>query len=113
MSLELNTVKESNHAEIQLSGRPLSEDQFEILYSETEALHAQGVKNLILNLEGVQILNSLGVKALIKTFTKCRNIGGDMVIVNISEKISQVLVLTKLNTVLNIAPSLEEAKNQF
>ena len=69
--------------------------------------------NLILNLAEIKILNSLGINSLIKIFTKCRNNGGDLYIVNISEKINQVLLLTKLNTVLNIANSTAEAEENF
>jgi anti-sigma B factor antagonist len=68
---------------------------------------------LILNLAEIKILNSLGINSLIKIFTKCRNNGGDLYIVNISEKINQVLLLTKLNTVLNIANSTAEAEENF
>ena len=69
--------------------------------------------NLILNLAQIKLLNSLGINTLIKIFTKCRNNGGDLYIVNISEKINQVLLLTKLNTVLNIANSTAEAEEIF
>jgi anti-sigma B factor antagonist len=66
-----------------------------------------------LNLENLALINSLGLNSFIKIFTKSRNLGGDLYIVNISDKINQVLLLTKLNSVLNIATSLEEAKEIF
>lgn len=92
---------------------PLSELDFEELHAVVEAEMVKDQPNLILNLAEIKILNSLGINSLIKIFTKCRNNGGDLYIVNISEKINQVLLLTKLNTVLNIANSTAEAEENF
>jgi anti-sigma B factor antagonist len=86
---------------------------FDELHAVVEAEMVKDQPNLILNLAEIKILNSLGINSLIKIFTKCRNNGGDLYIVNISEKINQVLLLTKLNTVLNIANSTAEAEENF
>lgn len=102
-----------NCNQIILEGNPLTDPDFEPLLNQVEELLENQEANIILNLDNIQLINSLGVKNLIKIMTKCRNAGGDLYIVNISDKISQVLVLTKLNTVLNIASSLNEAINQF
>ena len=111
--IEIETVHHLNCNEIIIHGQGLSENDFQPLEEEVERLLTNGEHNLIINLKNVKVLNSLGIKSLIKTFTKCRNKGGDLYIVNISDKISQVLLLTKLNTVLNIASSLNDAINQF
>lgn len=113
MSLTLSQTAYKNCCEILVEGSGLSEVDFEELHAVVEAEINNTQVNLILNLEKVKILNSLGINALIKIFTKCRNNGGDMYIVNISEKINQVLLLTKLNTVLNIANSTAEAEENF
>ncbi|MCB9223579.1 MAG: STAS domain-containing protein [Crocinitomicaceae bacterium] len=113
MSLTVTTHHHINCNELILKGSPLSDLDFEPLISKVDELLDQKELNVVINLENIKLLNSLGIKSLIKVFTKCRNHGGDLYIVNISEKINQVLLLTKLNTVLNIAPSLNEAINQF
>jgi anti-sigma B factor antagonist len=113
MSLTLSLKALNNCSEIKLKGAPLSELDFEELHALVEAEMLKDQPNLILNLAEIKILNSLGINSLIKIFTKCRNNGGDLYIVNISEKINQVLLLTKLNTVLNIANSTAEAEENF
>jgi anti-sigma B factor antagonist len=113
MSLTLSLKVLKNCSEIKLQGSPLSEVDFEELHAVVEAEMVKDQPNLILNLAEIKILNSLGINSLIKIFTKCRNNGGDLYIVNISEKINQVLLLTKLNTVLNIANSTAEAEENF
>jgi anti-sigma B factor antagonist len=113
MSLTLSLKVLKNCSEIKLQGSPLSEVDFDELHAVVEAEMVKDQPNLILNLAEIKILNSLGINSLIKIFTKCRNNGGDLYIVNISEKINQVLLLTKLNTVLNIANSTAEAEENF
>ncbi|WP_066759517.1 STAS domain-containing protein [Crocinitomix algicola] len=109
MSLEISVNPRQQADEILLTGNGLIEDDFAELLQIVDERIAAAQPNLVLNLEKVKVLNSLGLNTLIKIFTKCRNNGGDMYIVNISDKINQVLLLTKLNTVLNIATSTEEA----
>lgn len=113
MSLTLSQKEHSNCSEILLEGTALSEIDFEELNQAVNQRIESQNPNLIINLKDVKLLNSLGINTLIKIFTKCRNNGGDMYIVNISEKINQVLLLTKLNTVLNIATSTNEAVDSF
>lgn len=108
MKLELDPILHANFAEIKCSGTPIHDLDFDDLHAEVDQFIGKDVSNIVLNLEGVDIINSLGLNALIKIMTKCRNAGGDLHIVNISEKINHVLLLTKLNTVLNIASSVDE-----
>ena len=113
MSLNLVSHNHVSCTEIIIEGSPLSEQDFKPLHDQVNKLIEMDKPNIVLNLEKINLLNSLGLNTLIKVFTKCRNNGGDMYIVNISDKINQVLLLTKLNTVLNIAPALEVALENF
>ena len=113
MSLDIKHIIHSNCTEIILQGKGLSEEDFLPLLELTSEQFNTHSPNVILNLENLDLINSIGLNSFIKIFTKSRNSGGDLYIVNISDKINQVLLLTKLNTVLNIATSLEEAKENF
>jgi anti-sigma B factor antagonist len=113
MSFTLKVVDHTNIAEILVSGSGVAPQDFDELFALSNELIQQKKVNQILNLAEVKVLNSIGLNALIKILTKTRNAGGDLTIVNISDKIKQVLLLTKLNTVLNIATSIDEAIESF
>lgn len=113
MSLDITQITHKNCTEVILNGKGLSEDDFSPLMELITQQLKINPPNIILNLKNLDLINSLGLNSFIKIFTKTRNSGGDLYIVNISNKINQVLLLTKLNTVLNIATSLEEAKENF
>lgn len=68
---------------------------------------------LLLDLSEVHYINSNGLNSLISILTKTRTQGGEMVLFGINEKVRKLLVITKLNSVFNIAETLDEAKNQF
>jgi len=113
MSLKVSHIEHNNCTELILGGKGLYEQDFLPLLELTSQQLETYSSNIILNLENLALINSLGVNSFIKIFTKSRNLGGDLYIVNISDKINQVLLLTKLNSVLNIATSLKEAKEIF
>ena len=113
MSFKIDIKQHAIVAEIALSGTGVAPQDFDELYQTSDDLISQNKVNQILNLANVKVLNSIGLNALIKILTKTRNAGGDLTIVNISDKIKQVLLLTKLNTVLNIATSIDEAIESF
>lgn len=113
MSLTITSVNHDQFLELQLQGTPLVEHDFKSLNETVEEAIQKDQTQLVLNMEKVDLLNSIGINTLIRIFTKCRNNGGDMYIVNISDKINHVLLLTKLNTVLNIATSVEAAAEKI
>ncbi len=54
------------------------------------------------DLKHLEYLNSSGLALLIRLFTRIRNHGNEMIITNVSEKISKLFIMTKLNTIFNI-----------
>jgi anti-sigma B factor antagonist len=62
-----------------------------------------------IDLSEVRYMNSSGIGVLITLLTKFRNKGGEFVLINPSEQIKKLLIITKLNAIFNIANSEEEA----
>jgi anti-sigma B factor antagonist len=57
----------------------------------------------------VRYMNSTGIDVLITLLTKFRNKGGEIVIINPSEQVKKLLIITKLNAIFHLAGSTEEA----
>ena len=68
-----------------------------------------GVKLSTIDISDVRFINSSGIGVLITLLTKFRNKGGDLVLVNPSEQVNKLLIITKLNAIFNIVGSREEA----
>jgi anti-sigma B factor antagonist len=57
----------------------------------------------------LKYINSSGLTVLINTLTKARKTGGEVMIANVSTKVSELLLITKLNTVFTVTPTVDEA----
>ena len=65
-------------------------------------------KYFIISLEKLAFINSVGLSFLIAVLTKSRNAGGETIIVNVNEKITQLLVMTKLHSIFTVCDSTED-----
>lgn len=70
---------------------------------------ADGVTHCLLNISDVRYINSSGIGVLITLLTKFRNKNGELYIINPSEHVNKLLIMTKLQAIFNIAESEEEA----
>ena len=79
------------------------------LYEEIEDLIFEDIHSVIVDLTKVDYINSVGLSFLIKVLTLSRNNGGDVYVVNVSEKIQNLLILTRLKSFFSIFNSKEDA----
>jgi len=62
----------------------------------------KGNQKIVLNLSEVQYVDSSGVGELVKTHTTMRNKGGQLRLVNLNQRVNDLLQLTKLSSVFDI-----------
>ncbi|MGE0562858.1 MAG: STAS domain-containing protein [Flavobacteriales bacterium] len=110
MSFSYQIKKENNLLIIALQGNLIGKEQVGELFNEIDFELNQGAENIIIDLNEMLYLNSTGLSIFIQILTKVRNNGGDVVVINVPEKINKLLVITKLNSVFNIKDSVENAK---
>lgn len=72
-----------------------------------------GKKKILLNLGGVKNIDSSGIGELIANYTTVRSGGGQLKLLNLTEKIQNLLVITKLLTVFDSYDNEAEALNSF
>ncbi|MDG1476942.1 MAG: STAS domain-containing protein [Vicingaceae bacterium] len=110
MSFSFEIKKEESLILISLQGNLMGKEQVQGLLDEIDFFYNEGLKKIIIDLSEMQYMNSTGLSVLINIFTQTRNKGGEVVITNIPEKINQLLIITKLNSIFNIEETVEEAK---
>lgn len=79
------------------------------LKSELITLHAEGVKNIILDLNEVKYTDSSGLSALLVGNRIVQEDGGMFVLACLSDHTSKLIKISQLDSVLNILPTIEEA----
>ena len=69
----------------------------------------EGAKNIILDLQNVKFMDSSGLSAMLVGNRTFREKNSTFVICNVSDHISKILKISKLDTVLDILPTRQEA----
>jgi anti-sigma B factor antagonist len=72
-----------------------------------------GKKKILLNLGGVNYIDSSGIGELIANYTTVSREGGQLKLLNLTDKIQNLLVITKLLTVFDSYDDEAEALNSF
>jgi len=73
----------------------------------------QGKKKVLLNLAGVKYMDSTGVGELIANYTTITRGGGQLKLLNLTDRIQNLLVITKLLTVFDSYENEAEALQSF
>lgn len=102
MSLKIDTREVAHVTILDVQGRIVLGDEIGDLRDAVRNLLAEGKKKIILNLAEVDYIDSSGVGELVGAFTTVRNAGGELKLLNLSQKVQDVLYVTKLYTVFDI-----------
>jgi anti-sigma B factor antagonist len=74
---------------------------------------ATGQNKIILNLEGVDYIDSTGLGTLVVCYTGTQKAGGALKLLNLNKRNLELLVLTKLSTVFELFNDEQDAVNSF
>lgn len=96
-------TREVDHVTIvDISGRIVLGDETGQLRDTVCGLISQKKTKIILNLAEVDYIDSSGVGELVGSFTTVRKSGGELKLLNLTQKVQDVLQVTKLYTVFDV-----------
>ena len=102
MALKIDNREVAHVSILDIDGRIVLGDEIHPLRDAVRDLIKQGKKKIILNLANVDYIDSSGVGELVGSFTTVRNAGGELKLMNLTQKVHDVLYVTKLYTVFDI-----------
>lgn len=102
MALTIDTREVAHVTILDVRGRIVLGDEIGELRDSVHDLISKGKKKIILNLAEVDYIDSSGVGELVGCFTTVRNAGGELKLLNLSQKVHDILNVTKLYTVFDI-----------
>ena len=98
---------------LDLKGKMTLGEGDELLKDKINSLASQGHKKLILNLEAVPYIDSAGLGEIVRTYTSISRQGGKLKLLNVSKRIYDLLVITKLVTIFDSYEDEAEAVRSF
>jgi anti-sigma B factor antagonist len=76
-------------------------------------LLSKGNKQILLNLGDVHYIDSSGLGALVSSFTSARKQGGELKLLNLTEKVTDLMQMTRLYTVFDVKNDEAAAVKSF
>jgi anti-sigma B factor antagonist len=113
MALEIQQREREGIAILELKGRITMGPEASVLREKTTQLAAEGKRSLILEMAGVDFIDSTGLGALVICATSLRKAGGQMKLVAVNRRNIELLLMTKLATVFELFPDEQDAINSF
>jgi anti-sigma B factor antagonist len=98
---------------LDLNGEVRIGDSATALRGAIRGLIAGGNKKILLNLAGVKYIDSSGIGELIANYTTVGRGGGQLKLLSLTEKVQDLLVITKLLTVFDVYEEESEALSSF
>lgn len=107
MNYELS--EQSGVVIIALTGKIMGGPEATEINDKINHLIDEGKLNIIIDLDHVEWMNSSGLGILIGAVTILKNNGGALRLVHVSDRIQNLLKITKLNSVFEVSESLDKA----
>jgi anti-sigma B factor antagonist len=87
---------------VDISGRITLGEGSAMLRQMVRDLLDQGRKFIVLNLADVAYIDSSGIGEMVSSFTTVRKEGGELKLLNLTKKVHDLLLITKLFTVFDV-----------
>lgn len=98
---------------LDLKGKILIGEGIDELRKNIDSVLVDNEPKLLLNFEGVPYLDSTGLGEVVRSYTSVKNKGGVVKIVNLTNKVKDLLSVTKLITVFETFEDEEKAIASF
>lgn len=112
MQLKLSTRVVKGVTIVDCNGRIVFGEESALLRDTLKKLIAENSR-IILNLSGVTYIDSGGLGTLVALYTTAHNAGGSVKLANLTQRVGDLLQVTKLLTVFEVYDSEEKALESF
>ena len=112
MQLKLTTRTVQDILVVNCDGRIVFGEESAELRDNVKALITQS-KKIVLNLGGVSYIDSGGLGTLVALYTTAHNNGGAIKLSNLTQRVGDLLQVTKLLTIFEVYDTEEEAIQSF
>src|SRR5437763_9894146 len=113
MALEITQKEREGIVILDMKGRITVGKEATALREKVSELAAAGHKNVVFNLEHVDFIDSTGLGALVICATSARKNGGNVKLINLSQRNVELLVMTRLATAFETYKDEQDAINSF
>ncbi len=111
--MKIGKRKKGDVTILDLKGKILVGEGIDELRSSIDGSVKEKESKILLNFENVPYLDSTGLGEVVRSYTSVRKMGGTIKIVNLTNKVKDLLSVTKLITVFETFEDEDKALNSF
>ena len=111
--LNINERQAGDVTVLDMSGKITIGEGSVALRTAVRRLLEEGKKRILLNLAQVSYIDSSGIGVLGSSYTAIGKAGGQLKLLNLTQKLQDLLTITKLLTVFDVYESEADALNSF
>lgn len=113
MDLQTQTRQVGDVTVVDLHGKITLGEESATVRDLVANLLSEGHVKILLNMSGVEYIDSSGLGMLVSSVASVRKTGGEMKLVNLSEKVDDLMEITRLYTVFDIEDDEQKALALF
>jgi anti-sigma B factor antagonist len=113
MNMTTSTRQSGNVTIVDISGRIILGEESAALRQMVCDLLSKGHKRILFNLGDVNYIDSSGLGHLVSAFTSVRKQGGELKLLNLTNKVHDLMQITKLYTIFDILDDEAAAVKSF
>src|ERR1022692_3033869 len=113
MSIDLKTRQVEEVSVVDVAGKITLGDGTSALRNLLQELVAAGHKKILLNLQDVTYIDSAGIGELVSGYTSLTNQGGTLKLLGLTNRVKDLLQITKLYTVFDVHETESHAVRSF
>jgi len=113
MKMTTSTRQAGGVTVVDISGRIELGEESAALRDLVSKLLSNGHKQILLNLGDVNYIDSSGLGALVSSFTSARKQGGELKLLNLTDRVTDLMQMTKLYTIFDVREDEAVAVKSF
>jgi anti-sigma B factor antagonist len=113
MSLEIEQRDREGITVMDLKGRITAGEEVSSFRTACETIAAKQGSRLILNMKGVDYVDSTGLGALVMCSIRLKNASGVAKLVHVNRRNIELMVMTKIDTIFEVFDDETDAVNSF
>lgn len=107
------TLKIGNISIVKIIGRLTPDENDDVLLNTVKQLAEKGEIYFLIDLSGVNYINSTGIGSLIQTYRLAQSKGGDLKLLSPSQPVSHIIQVSKLDSIFKSYTDQEAAVASF
>lgn len=113
MTIKSKTINNGEIAIIEVRGSLTGDEETDQFREEVADFVEQGNKSLIIDLQRVNYMNSLGLGAIISAHASFKKNEGEIKLVGVSKNIQNLFTITRLISIFDVQESVDDAVQSF